>query len=212
MDKLLQSILKETPDKSEWSTTTSLKFKTDLIDWCGDRFKNKKVLEIGSHNGHTTRILGLLFDEVYTINHNEPGGLFEIKETISEANYYKTYKVNIKNEQNYVFDNVFFIKQNAYHANGLSLDIPEVEVSFIDCLHTREAVIQDINNSIGIGAKTLIFDDYGLIGGVRKGVDETIQEGKIKLDKEIGLKRGSHSVGGTNKSFYKSEGIICSVV
>ena len=47
MDKLLQSILKETPDKSEWSTTTSLKFKTDLIDWCGDRFKDKKVLEIG---------------------------------------------------------------------------------------------------------------------------------------------------------------------
>ena len=29
MDKLLQSILKETPDKSEWSTTTSLKFKTE---------------------------------------------------------------------------------------------------------------------------------------------------------------------------------------
>jgi hypothetical protein len=87
-----------------------------------------------------------------------------------------------------------------------------VEVSFIDCLHTRDAVIQDINNSIGIGAKTLIFDDYGLIGGVRKGVDETIQEGKIKLDKEIGLERGSHLVGGTSKTFYKSEGMICSVV
>jgi len=72
VNKVIKSILSEIPDKPDWNNTTSIKLKTELIEWCGDRFKDKKVLEVGSHIGQTTMILGLLFKEVYTINMNPP--------------------------------------------------------------------------------------------------------------------------------------------
>jgi len=45
MSEKINKILESIPDKSEWSSTTSIKMKQDLIDWCGDRFKDKVALE-----------------------------------------------------------------------------------------------------------------------------------------------------------------------
>jgi len=42
VNKAIKSILSEIPDKPDWNNTTSIKLKTDLIEWCGDKFKDKK--------------------------------------------------------------------------------------------------------------------------------------------------------------------------
>jgi len=221
MTELIKSILKETPDKPDWSSTTSLQMKQDIIDWCGEKFKNKNALEIGSHIGQTTRILGLLFDKVYTINMNKPSGLFEIQENIKQEAYYLLDKVNITDEQGHNFDNVYHITQDAYHPQGWAPEIQDIEVVFIDCIHGYHQVIEDIERSMQIGAKYLIFDDYGLDSmtmgydfsqSVKKAVDDYINLGIIKLEQYIGWEQGIWSIGGTDKKLYDSEGLICSIV
>ena len=66
MEKI-SDILKDIPEKNlESKDTTSLLWKQDVIDF----FYNKNLtncLEIGTCTGMTTKILGHLFNEVYTI-------------------------------------------------------------------------------------------------------------------------------------------------
>ena len=63
----LIELIKELPDKRKYSHTTSHKFKMDIAEYFGDRFLNKKCLEVGTAIGHTTRLLSFLFYKVYTI-------------------------------------------------------------------------------------------------------------------------------------------------
>ena len=221
MTELIKSILKETPDKPDWSSTTSLQMKQDIIDWCGEKFKDKNALEIGSHVGHTTRILGLLFNKVYTINVNPPKGLFRVLDETIQGSHYKLDRVDIKNEQNHNFNNVYHITQDAYHPQGWAPEMQDIEVVFIDCIHGYHQVVEDIERSIEIGAKYLIFDDYGLDSktmgysfdeSVKKAVDDYIDLGIIKLEQYIGWEKGTWSIGGVDKKLYDREGLICSVV
>ena len=48
-------------------STTSVKFKSDLIDYFMDKNLNS-VLELGTWGGHTTRILSYLFKKVITVD------------------------------------------------------------------------------------------------------------------------------------------------
>ncbi len=216
MNKVIKSILSEIPDKPEWNNTTSIKLKTDLIDWCGDRFKDKKVLEIGSHIGQTTMILGLLFEKTYTLNMNPPNiddvSLFEVIDEVDSSNFFRTTKCNIRNNYGHKFDNVYHIQQDAYGEHGLSPSIPDVDVVFIDALHTYDAVSQDIENSIEKNAKYVVFDDYGLYPDIKRVVDDYINLDVLKVETKIGWEKGIHNVGGNEKPFYDSEGIICSIV
>jgi predicted O-methyltransferase YrrM len=65
-----EEILQFIPDKREDKNTTSLKFKTDLINYF-DKLSLKNCLEVGTYIGYSTRILSFLFDEVTTIDSNE---------------------------------------------------------------------------------------------------------------------------------------------
>ena len=58
------------PDKFESKTTTSLKFKGDLIDFLGDDFKDKNVIEIGCSLGYTTHVLSGYFNKVTAVDYD----------------------------------------------------------------------------------------------------------------------------------------------
>jgi len=216
MSEKINKILESIPDKSDWSTTTSLKMKQDIVDWCGDRFKDKKVLEIGSHIGQTTMILGLLFKEVYTININPPDlddvSLFEIINEVDNTGFHRTTQCNIRNDYGHQFDNVYHITQDAYSQHGISPSIPDVDVVFIDALHTYDAVSEDIENSLLKNAKYIVFDDYGLYPEIKKVVNDYIDLNVLKVEKHIGWEKGFHIVVENERHFYDSEGLICSVV
>ena len=64
-DEFKVNIIKDLPDKFTSKTTTSLKWKSDFIDYFRDeKFKKMKILEVGSSLGHSTRILSFLFNKV----------------------------------------------------------------------------------------------------------------------------------------------------
>ena len=219
MNRTLEHILKTIPDKTEWGSTTSKQMKYDIINWCGDRFKDKVALEIGSHVGQTTMILGLLFKEVYTINNNRPEAgehtLFEVTEEIEDRPfYYSITRCNIKNSLNYKFENVYHVYQDAYDSRGLCPNIPNIDVSFIDCLHTYDAVDIDIKNSIMKSAKHIIFDDLGRYKEIRNCVGKYIDVGVLKESRRIGWEKGIHTINetGQKREFFDNEGIICQVV
>lgn len=216
MNEKINKILKSMPDKSDWSSTTSIKMKQDIVDWCGDRFKDKVALEIGSHIGQTTMILGLLFKEVYTININHPEEgehtLFEVIENVENGEFYSINRCNIKNDINHNFENIYHITQNAYDTRGLCPKIPNVDVSFIDCIHAYNEVSIDIESSLSKNSKYIIFDDYGKYEEIKNCVDQYEELGIIKNIKGIGWEKGKHSVGGSEQDFHDSEGMICSVI
>lgn len=212
MNELIKLILKETPDKSEWSSTTSLQFKSDLVDWCGDRFKDDIALEVGSHIGHTTRILGLMFNKVYTMNFNPPKGLFRVLDETIQGSHYKLDRVDIKNEQNHNFNNVYHITQDSYHPRGWCPKIPDVKVCFIDAVHTYDAVIQDIENALLKNTEYFVFDDYGLYPEIKNAIGKYVELDILKVERYLGWSKGKNNVGGVDKMFHDWEGIICSRV
>jgi len=216
MSDIVKSILSEIPDKSKWSSTTSLQFKSDLADWCGDRFKDDVVLEVGSHVGQTTMILSLLFKEVYTINLNPPASddnnLFEIDEYLEENDHYQLYKCNLRNNQNHKFENVYYIRQDSYESRGWCPKIPDVRVCFIDAVHTYDAVVEDIEKALLKNTEYFVFDDYGLYPEIKDAVDKYVELGVLKVERHLGWSKGKNNVGGMHKVFHDREGIICSRV
>ena len=216
MTKEKQKFLEVLRGKHESLITTSNKFKEELTEYFSD-YQDKTIVEVGCAFGDTTALLSVLFNKVYTINDTKPSEqpkertMFIEKEIIQAQPWYIAYDVGI-NLPNYKFDNITYVKQNAYNEKGWSPVIKNVDVSFIDCVHNTGSVKHDVEKSIENGAKTIVFDDYGLFTAVQKGVDELVQDGILKVEKKIGLEPGEHKLQNGNRTFNDYEGIICSVV
>jgi len=58
------------PDKKDDAWTTSSRFKKDLVDIFPSS-KGEKVIELGAHVGHCTRVLAHLFGVVIAVEHSE---------------------------------------------------------------------------------------------------------------------------------------------
>jgi len=162
------------PDKTEFKDTTSLKFKQDVIEF----FKDKNLdtcLEIGTNHGWTTGILSGLFKSVYTIDHK--------LSNIDKAKTNNTNKTNIT-----------FITADAYNP-ATYLNMPKMDVVFIDCIHTYDGVIHDINTALSLmdveKGMYFIFDDYGHPQSteVKDAILKVIEEG-LKVEKYIGQETG----------------------
>ncbi|MHA2407903.1 MAG: hypothetical protein ACXACA_05990, partial [Candidatus Ranarchaeia archaeon] len=148
-----EEILQFIPDKREDKNTTSLKFKTDLINYF-DKLSLKNCLEVGTYIGYSTRILSFLFDEVTTIDSNE------------------NYLVNAR-ELNFDRDNITYLQLDVYNSDwGLN---GEFTTSFIDCVHTYDAVQHDIKKSLEYGVTYLVFDDYGIDANMKRSIDDFIK-------------------------------------
>ena len=162
------------PDKTSFKSTTSHKFKKDIYDF----FKNKNLntcLEIGANRGWTTKILSSLFKTVHAIEF-EPDNMMHAKQNNID-------KTNIK-----------YYLSNAYDKNTYK-DIYDIDVAFIDCIHTYEAVLYDINTCLSLmnlnSGIYIIFDDYGhpTSTGVHDAIIEAISSG-LKIEKYIGESAG----------------------
>ena len=189
-----EDLLQGLPDKVEYKNTTSLKFKEDLIDY----FEDKNLgtcLEIGTNHGHTTLILSYLFDHVYTID-------------LHASNIAKAKEVNKDR------DNITYITGNAYDRSNYQ-DVPEIDAAFIDCIHTYDAVLADIQTSLNKCSEEgmyIIFDDYAHpeCTGVYKGIEEAITQG-LTRECYIGEKAGYTFKKTTNPTtLLRDEGIILS--
>ena len=195
-----EEIFKNVPDKSEMNWTTTHKFKDDLLDYFGDEFKNKNCLEVGTFQGHTTRILSFLFNKVITIDINQ--------EWIEKAR-------NLNNDRNnieyYVGDIYDWIEPGVTSLYYDTFKDEEVDVVFIDAIHKYHQVIFDTINSIKtFGNIHLVYDDYGLLDEVKSAVDDMINTGMIEVVQYIGGQKDELvNPTSVNKYLKDREGIIC---
>jgi hypothetical protein len=169
--------------------TCSDEMRNDISDFFS---KNADyiIAEIGSHKGYSTRILSKMFSKVYAVDNS-----------IEWTNFNKEYNNDI--------NNIEYINLDIYIQNWNK--IPEnVDVCFIDAIHTYEHCKSDIINSINRfkNLQYIIFDDYGVWPGVKKVVDEMIQNNILIFEKFIGLTTIPGPDGDVTNSH---EGIICKV-
>ena len=190
----MQSILDSLPDKTEYKNTTSRKFKSDLIQFFQD--KNLPTsLEIGTNHGHTTHVLSHVFKEVYTID-------------LHQSN------IDIAKEVNKDRSNITYITGDAYAIENYK-DVPKIDVAFIDCMHTFDGVMRDIQTSLSKCSEQgmyLIFDDYAhpTSTGVYEAIENAISQG-LKRETYIGEDKGFTFAKQTNPTtLIRQEGIILS--
>jgi len=197
----INTILSEVQDKSNNTSTTSHKLKSDLWNY----FKlpeNKKycgtVVELGTHIGETTRVLSYLFDNVITVM-NAPQD--------------KAKKLNSDR------DNITYLQFDLYSSwKNSELIKYDVDVVFIDAVHDQQAVNSDLLNSLNYLSldkrKIFVFDDYGPeeLDGIRNVVDGYIKNNILQKEKYIGFEPKYELVNERENRVIKYvgwEGIIC---
>tara|TARA_E500000318_G_C3566596_1_gene215921 strand:+ start:2792 stop:4285 length:1494 start_codon:yes stop_codon:yes gene_type:complete len=191
-DDFKVDLIKGLPDKFTSKTTTSLKWKVDFIDYFrDDKYKDMKILEIGSSLGHSSRTLSFLFKKVIAVDN------------LSER--------HIKsNRLNYDRDNIEFVTMDVYNQPW---NFESVDVVFIDCVHDYVHIKSDIENSLKFGKGTIIaFDDYGLFPEVKKAIDEYIKNGILKLETYLGMPLGTKFPKTLYIELKDWEGLVCQVM
>tara|TARA_R100000315_G_scaffold30931_1_gene12394 strand:- start:453 stop:1103 length:651 start_codon:yes stop_codon:yes gene_type:complete len=216
MNNIQQKVLDESICKTQNLITTSLKFKEDFINYF-QNYNEKNIVEVGCAYGYSTMILSTLFKNVFTINDNFPNeqgdNTIFIENKISNKDYYDKIDVDIKSDTEHDFSNITYIRQDSYGERGWADIIQNIDVSFVDCVHTYSAVESDVENSLNLGVGTIVFDDYGLFPDVKKCVDDYIEYGVLKVEEYIGLEKGVYDFqNGQQREFLDYEGVICSVV
>ena len=182
-------ILNKIENKNDNKSTTSRKFKEDILRIFGNGYEDKTLLELGCHQGNTTRVYAECFNKVIAVERDE-SNLMKTKEICKDV------------------DNVEFICSDVYDKD---FQLPTVDVVHIDAGHTYESVGYDIDRCINqMNNPILIFDDYGHEGRtVRDAINAKLDEGKIQLWTHIGEDKGY--IAANNKVFIGREGIICNV-
>lgn len=187
----VDTILNEVDHKDTAKYTTSRKFKKDIIDnFYNSNFSNKTILELGTSQGQSTRMLSHLFKHVYTVEWND-WNIEQAKQRCKDRS------------------NITFLKIDLY---GTDWEVPPADIVFIDAGHEYEQVRMDIDKVLSsLENPVLIFDDYGLPPGeVRKAILEKVEEGKLNLNFYIG-EHPDNLVHAAGTKFIDYEGCICNL-
>lgn len=198
----IDEILKDIPDKSEYTNTTSLKFKREFYEFFSDdKFKDVKALEVGSHRGHTTKVMSYLFKEVLTININPKGD-----------DWIPTDRDNINYLQIDCYNGLTWPgKFNQVYPTEVNNKFFDIDVIFIDALRGYENIKSDVAQSLEIRPKKekyIIVEDYGNVkfDGIKHAIDEICWWGNLEIVKGIGYEPGT-KIGGMEYSDW--EAVIC---
>jgi hypothetical protein len=174
-------------DDDIWTCSDKMRYDIYIF------FKNNlnfKIAEIGSHKGYSTNILSKIFSKVYAVDNS-----------IEWTNFNKNYNKDATNIEYVMLD---------IYKDSWEILPDDIEVSFIDAVHSYNGCKSDIMNSINRfkNLQYIIFDDYGVWDGVKQIVDELIQNKTVIFEKFIGL----NDVPGP-KGIVKNinEGIICRI-
>ena len=182
--------LNKIENKSENKNTTSHKFKEDIYRIFSDKkYKDMTILELGCHQGNTTRVYAECFGTVIAIERSE-------------------HNIQMAKENCKDVSNIKFINVDIYDKNFV---LPHADVVHVDAGHTYEEVIYDINRCIDqLDNPIFIFDDYGHEGRtVRDAINDKLSEGILTLKVYIGEDKGY--VAANNKVFIGREGVVCNV-
>jgi len=153
----IDNLLYDTLNIEEDIWTCSLKFRYDIYDFFKEK-SNFKIAEIGSHKGYSTKVLSKIFSKVYAVDNS-----------VEWTEFNKNFNKNITN--------IEYIMLDIYKDSWEILPY-DIEVSFIDAVHSYECCKSDIYNSIKQfkNLQYIIFDDYGVWNGVKKIIDELIEK------------------------------------
>jgi lipopolysaccharide biosynthesis glycosyltransferase len=169
--------------------TCSSKMRCDIYEFFKDK-SELKIAEIGSHKGYSTKVLSKIFSKVYAVDNS-------VEWTKFNKNFNKD------------ATNIEYVMLDIYKDSWEILP-DDIEVSFIDACHSYECCKSDILNSIKQFKKLqyIIFDDYGVWNGVKKIIDEMIENNTFIFEKFIGL-NDVPGPSGIVKNV--NEGVICRV-
>lgn len=196
----INKLLEQIPDKQGSSKdTTSRLWKKEVYDFFRDK-NLENILEIGTNQGWTALLFSHIGKQVYTV------------ELRSEM-------IDLAKEHCQGRTNIEFIQGNAYADTTYSNTPQYFDAVVIDCIHTYEAVIADINRALtymnpdkGI---YLVFDDYShphpTAIGVHNAIEDSIAEG-LKLEAYVGQGKDYEVFrpDGTSFKLLGPEGIILS--
>ena len=185
----IDNLLSDTLNIEDDIWTCSSKMRYDIYTFFKD-MSHFKIAEIGSHKGYSTKVLSKIFSKVYAVDNS-------IEWTEFNKNFNKDSK------------NIEYIMLDIYKDNWKIMP-DDIEVCFIDAGHSYECCKSDILNSIKQfkNLQYIIFDDYGIWSGVKKIIDELIENNNLNFEKFIGL----NDVPGPNGIVKNiNEGVICSI-
>ena len=177
----------ENIDHDIWTCSDQMRYDIDVF------FKDKKhfkIAEIGAHKGYTTKILANIFETVYAVDNS-------VEWTA------------LNQELNKAAGNIEYVMLDIYK-NSWDILPDDIEVSFIDAVHSYEGCKSDIVNSLKRfkNLQFIVFDDYGVWPGVKQIVDELLENKTFVFERFIGIT----NVPGPNglvKNVH--EGIICRI-
>jgi len=145
-------------------------------------------VELGTHHGHTTRVLSYLFENVITYDITDDG----------HSKKFNQDRTNI----NHRYEDVY---QFSWWE-----ECQDSSAVFVDAIHRYDEVCADIRNSLKLSEiKYIIFDDYGMFSEVRRAVKEFVKNKEITPSCYIGEPPGSDCRPGKLLSDW--EGVICEV-
>lgn len=190
----VEELKKSLVDKTSNKSTTSKKFKLDLINnFAQENSKEYTCLEVGTHWGYTTNVLSHLFKEVITIE--------GVPTNIQKAMEVNKDRVNIQ-----------YVQQELYLQPWWNFNLPPYQVAFIDAGHQYHQCVSDTWNVITHCKSDflyIVYDDFGNPhphNGVARCVTDYKLSGHLEVLKVIGESTGFEYK--PNTKLNNDEGVI----
>lgn len=173
--------------------TTTHEMKHDVVSFfCRRNVEKMNVLELGVFKGHTTSVLAAMFERVIAVDRSPKWLSFAAR----HAQYY---------------ENVVFMALDTYVMDWNILRANRVDVAIIDADHTYDKVRADAIHVLDAfpDVKWVMFDDYAMMNGVKRAVDELVQSKVLCCCRRIGRGKDGRIWKLNLKTYSDPEAVIC---
>lgn len=171
LEKEFEDILNNLQHKNTVKSTTTLKFKKDVIDILLNNPFEGDILEVGTSSGNTTVILAAVAKKL----NKKVFGFDNSKKLLNDTD---------KLCKSFGLDNYILIRKDVYKEEW---NVSNIGFVLIDCVHTEWHFRKDLHNAISVSANgkpIIVAHDFGLV--TKDG--DTINN-LIKYTKDINIVR-----------------------